>query len=114
MIRELESLEYKMIGRSPEQNMNMLMGRYQGPSIIVPTPDKYYTFVYTAKTKGIEYDQHPVIRCSSVFSWGFIGFNTHWGEARRYTWTESSNLLELSEGEFEVIVKLPLARYKVS
>lgn len=102
-----------MIGRSPEQNMNMILGRYQGPTIIVPTPDKYYTFVYTAKTKGIEYDQHPLIMCSSVYSWGFTGMNVHIGP-RQYTWSESSNLLELSEGEFDVLKKLPLARYKLS
>ena len=71
-------------------------------------------FVYNAKTKGLEYDQHPVIISGSLFSWGFTGYNVHWGEIRRYNFIGASNLLELSEGEFEVVSKLPLARFKTA
>lgn len=114
MTLDLNDLEYKMIGRSPEQNMRLLFGRYKGPSIIVPQPNKYYVFVYNAKTKGLEYDQHPVIVSGSTFSWGFTGLNVHWGEIRRYKFAGSSNLLELSEGEFKVVSNLPLARFKTA
>ena len=114
MTLAIDDLEVKTIGRSPEQNMSLLYGRYSGPTIIVPEPNKYYVFVYNAKTKGIQYDQHPVIISGSIFSWGFTGFNVHWEEVRRYTWKETSNLLELSEDEFEVVSKLPLARFKTA
>jgi len=114
MTLAIDDLEVKAIGRSPEQNMSLLYGRYSGPSIIVPEPNKYYVFVYNAKTKGIQYDQHPVIISGSIFTWGFTGYNIHWEEIRRYTWTETSNLLELSQAEFEVVSRLPLARFKTS
>jgi hypothetical protein len=114
MTLRLDDIEVKMMGRTPEQNMRLLFGRYNGPTIIVPQPNKYYVFVYNAKTKGLEYDQHPVIISGSIFNWGFTGFNIHWGEMRRYTWKESSNLLELSEAEFEVVSKLPLAKFKTA
>ena len=38
-----------------------------------PIPDvgDYYTFIYNAKTPGIEYDQHPLIACLEIYKWGF-------------------------------------------
>ena len=113
-IRHINELEYRLIGKSPEYCMKIIMGSYSGPTKIVPEPNKYYTFVYTAKTKGIQYDQHPLILCGSLFPWGFTGENVHWNSIRRYTWAESSNLLELNENEFKTLMKLPLARFKVA
>ena len=81
-------------------------------SEIVPEPNKYYTFVYRAKTRGIQYDQHPLILSGSVFKWGFTGENVHIG-TRQYTWNEVlSNLYELSEEEFDFLRSVPLALYK--
>ena len=71
-------------------------------STIVPDPDKYYTFIYKAKTPGIVYDAHPVVKVGAIFKWGFIGFNFHWGEARQYTWAEVISNLYIIPGEEEL------------
>lgn len=100
--------------QSPEQNMQMLLSVLT-PSVIVPQPDKYYVFVYKAKTPGIRYDQHPFIVCSSIFQWGFIGYNFHWEEPRRYSWAEvKSNLYEVSDNELNDVQQIPFARFKTS
>jgi len=112
--RNLEELQYKMVGKSPEYCMRMLHGNYTGSTKIVPEPNKYYTFVYNPKTPNIEYDQHPLIMSGDVFPWGFTGYNVHWGEIRRYVWAGSSNLLEMTEQEFQIVSQFPLARFKVS
>ena len=44
---------------------------------LVPDVGDYYTFIYNAKTKGLEYDQHPLIACIDVQRWGFRGINYH-------------------------------------
>ena len=55
----------------------------------IPIPSRAYTFVYNAKTPGIEYDQHPLIIVDSIVGeWGFVGFNVHWNDYRQYTWPE--------------------------
>ncbi len=75
------------------------------PGEIVPTPDKYYVFVYKAKTKNIQYDQYPFIVCTSVFPWGFSGYNFHWEESRRYTWQEViTNIYEIKDEELEKLL----------
>ena len=100
--------------QSPEQNMQMLLSVLT-PSVIVPQPDKYYVFVYKAKTPGLRYDQHPFIVCSSIFQWGFIGYNFHWEEPRRYSWAEvKSNLYEVSDNELNDVQQIPFARFKTS
>ena len=62
-----------------------------------PIPDvgDYYTFIYNAKTEGLEYDQHPLIACLEVQRWGFRGLNYHWGKVRNYTWEEIPGLLHV-------------------
>ena len=55
---------------------------------LVPDVGDYYTFIYNAKTKGLEYDQHPLIACIDVQRWGFRGINYHLGKVRNYTWEE--------------------------
>ena len=85
------------------------------PSNIVPRPNKYYTFIYKAKTKGIQYDQHPLIICGNVYKWGFNGLNEHWGSIRQYSWNEVlSNVYELSEEEYSTLSNVPLALFKNS
>ena len=92
--------------------MGLLLSTIKGPGI-VPRPNKYYTFVYKAKTKGIQYDQHPLIICGNVYKWGFNGINEHWGTIRQYSWGEVlSNVYELSEEEFQTLAQVPLALYK--
>ena len=90
-----------------------LMLSYLTEPEIVPDPDKYYVFVYKAKTPGITYDQHPLIQCTGVYKWGFTGYNYHWNESRQYSWAEVlSNLYELNEDEFSTAQEIPIALFK--
>jgi len=97
---------------NPTRNMQILLSNLS-PSTIVPEADKYYVFVYKAKTKGIEYDMHPFIVCTTLYKWGFIGFNFHWNEYRRYSWGEVvSNLYEIRDEELNSMEKFPIAKFK--
>jgi len=51
-----------------------------------PRPGNIYTFVYTAKTPGILYDQHPLLMVESIDLSGFRGYNVHWSDHRNYVW----------------------------
>ena len=106
----MNRVEFLQFDKNPSYNMRMLLDSLS-PSTIVPRPNKYYTFVYKAKTRGIRYDMHPLILCGNVYKWGFTGENVHIG-TRQYSWEEvKSNLYELSEEEFQMLVNVPLARY---
>ena len=95
----------------PDKNMVLLLNNLS-PSTIIPDPDKYYVFAYKAKTKNILYDKHPFITCSTIYKWGFIGFNYHWNEYRRYTWKEVvSNLYEIYDNELNSMEKYPIAKF---
>ena len=108
-MNKLESINF---GGNPRRNMALLLERLS-PSEIVPEPNKYYTFIYKAKTKGITYDQNPLIICGDVFNWGFNGMNSHWDAIRQYSWNEVlSNLYELTEDEFSYLQDINLAYYK--
>ena len=97
---------------SPEKCMRLLLGKLTAGDI-VPTPDKYYTFIYKAKTRGIRYDQHPLIICTGVYPWGFTGYNYHWNDYRRYSWREVfSNTYELTEQEFRDVMGFPIAKFR--
>jgi hypothetical protein len=99
---------------SPEYCMRLLLTKLTGGEI-VPTPNKYYVFIYKAKTPNIQYDQHPLIKCTGVYKWGFTGFNYHWEDFRRYSWLEVfSNVYELNETEFSDVKNFPIARYKTT
>ena len=92
-----------------EYNMKVMMRALQ-PSI-VPEPNKYYTFVYQAKTRHIQYDKHPLIQCTTVHPWGFIGVNFHLEDYRRYTWREViSNIFEIREDEMGTALKFQTAK----
>ena len=97
---------------SPEYNMKLLL-RKLGPPEIVPDKDKYYVFIYKAKTRGVQYDQHPLIQCTGIYPWGFTGFNYHWEDYRRYSWLEVvSNVYEIKQEEIDDMKNYPIARYK--
>lgn len=103
----------KSAGKSPTKVMSELLESLT-PSVIVPEVDKYYVFVYKAKTKGIVYDQHPFVLVSAIFPWGFTGFNFHVG-SRRYTWGEViTNLYEVQDEELNTVEKLPITLIKKS
>ena len=93
--------------------MRLALSQLTGTTI-VPTPNKYYTFVYKAETPRILYDTYPLILCGSVFTWGFNGENVHMG-ARQYRYGRVlSNLYELSEEEFSLLQSIPLANIKAT
>lgn len=107
----MNRVEFLGFDKNPTYNMRLLLGNLNG-STIVPQPNKYYTFIYKAKTPRIQYDRHPLILCGSTFQWGFNGLNVHMG-TRQYTYPEVlSNLYELSEEEFEYLQNVPLALIK--
>ena len=66
---------------SPVKNMASLMDVLD--STIVPDVDKYYVFVYKAKTPRIKYDCHPFVVVTGLFRWGFSAYNFHWEESRK-------------------------------
>ena len=99
---------------SPDYNMSLLLD-YLTADEITPQANKYYVFVYKAKTPNIRYDQHPLILCGNVFKWGFTGYNFHWDEIRQYSWGEVlSNLYELNEEEFSIVENINIAKFKIS
>ena len=77
----------------PEERMIEIMGALS--NTVTPTPEEggLYTFIYNAKTPGIEYDQHPLIACVELQNWGFRGLNFHWRRYRNYTWNEVAGML---------------------
>ena len=80
----------------PEDIMLLIMEIFTIEEIM-PEPGKFYTFIYNAKTKGITYDQHPLIACVELFRWGFRGLNFHWQNYRNYTWEELPGQLHVVE-----------------
>ena len=107
----MNRVENIRFGGNPRRNMQLLLSSLN-PSGIVPRPNKYYTFIYKAKTPGIRYDQHPLILSGSVFKWGFTAENVHIG-TRQYSWNEVlSNIYEINEEEFNFLKDVPLALYK--
>lgn len=97
---------------SPEYILHQMM-KLLGKSSVIPSVDKYYVFVYQAKTPDLIYDQHPLIKCTSLQSWGFVGFNYHWKKYRRYTWSEVlTDLYEVKPSEFKTALKFNIAKFK--
>ena len=79
----------------------------------VPSVGKAYVFIYNAKTPNLEYDQNPLVAVSNVFTWGFRGFNFHWGETRQYTWNEVvGQLYEVDAGEISDLREIPFANFR--
>ena len=104
----------KDVGDKPTPNMALLLDNLDRPTTS-PVADKYYVFVYTPKTRGIQYDQHPFVQVSSVHNWGFVGLNHHWDDFRRYTWAElGTPLFEIYEDEIEDMQNFPIALFKNS
>jgi len=112
MINRIERL-LPLAQGNPTKNMSVLLSNLS-PSVIVPETDKYYVFVYKAKTPNITYDKYPFVVVTALFKWGFTGFNFHWNESRRYTWPEVvSNMYEIYDSELNTMETYPIA-YMVS
>ena len=79
---------------------------------VAPSVGRYYTFIYNAKTKGIQYDEFPLIACIGVYPWGFRGLNYHWGEFKNYTWEELGSALYLIyPNELEEARSIPYQKF---
>lgn len=79
----------------------------------VPTSGKYYTFFYNAKTAGIQYDEHPLVGVTDVFSWGFRGINFHWGDNRQYDYNQViGGLYEIYPEEMSDVIELAFAKIR--
>ena len=93
-VEELKARVRKENVSDPEDIMLLIMEIFTIEEIL-PEPGKFYTFIYNAKTKGITYDQHPLIACVELFRWGFRGLNFHWQNYRNYTWEEVAGKLHV-------------------
>jgi len=79
----------------------------------VPSSGKYYTFFYNAKTSGIQYDEHPLVGVTEVFSWGFRGINFHWGDNRQYDYNQIiGGLYEIYPEEMSDVIELGFANIR--
>ena len=102
----------KKQGKDPDNNMLDLIEVFL-TSEIIPNPDKYYVFVYKAKTKNIQYDSNPFVVVDRIYKWGFTGTNLHFGAPRRYTWQECvSNLYEVREKDVPLVLRINTTNIK--
>lgn len=112
-MNRIEAIQ-KQAGTDARSNMALLLNNLDMGEL-VPQADKYYVFVYTPKTKNIQYDQHPFVQVSSVHRWGFVGLNHHWDDFRRYTWAECGTpLYEIYPDEIQDMYNFPIAFFKNS
>ena len=54
----------------PEEMMLLIMDTLKDTEV-VPDTGQYYTFIYTAKTPKLTYDQHPLVAVTDIQRWGF-------------------------------------------
>jgi len=99
---------------SPEELMNEILTRLSGTERAYPSPGRYYTYIYYAKTPGILYDRHPLIKAGDLLPRGFRGFNYHLGKIRQYNTQDGDRLLsglyELSQTEFAILRSVPYGK----
>jgi len=100
--------------KDPEDLMLIIMENLKEDSIY-PEVGKFYTFVYNPKTPNIEYDQHPLIACVELNSWGFRGLNFHWRKHRNYTWPEvAGKLYKIQYNELDEMLSIPYAKFRLN
>ena len=96
----------------PEEMMMEIMEVLNDTVTPIPEVGKFYTFVYNAKTPDITYDQHPLIACTDLQSWGFKGLNFHWRQSRNYTWEELAGQLYIVQyNELDDLHAIPYAKF---
>ena len=97
---------------TPDDIMENLIGVLSEGSKI-PTAGNYYTFFYNAKTIGTQYDEHPLVAVTDVFSWGFRGINLHWGDRRQYDYNQIvGGLYEVYPEEMSDVIELGFAKVR--
>ena len=105
-----EDLE-KVVG-DPEEMMLLIMEALNSTVTPIPEVGQYYTFIYNAKTPNITYDQHPLIACTDLQSWGIKGLNFHWRQSRNYTWEELAGQLYIVEyDELDDLLRFPYGKF---
>jgi hypothetical protein len=109
---QLKNLKESLLEiENPQELMNEILSRLSGSEVPFPTPGRYYTYIYYAKTPRILYDQHPLILAGDILPKGFRGFNFHLGKIRQYNTEDGdrlvSGLYELSREEFSTLLTIP-------
>jgi hypothetical protein len=113
-MRELRKRILKEGTNDPEDLMIIIIDVLKQEALY-PEPGKFYTFIYNAKTPGLEYDQHPLIACTSIESWGFKGINFHWRQQRQYTWPEVAGKLHIVKyEELDEMLSIPYAKFRLN
>ena len=98
----------------PEDLMLIIIDVFK-EEVLYPEPGKFYTFIYNAKTPGIEYDQHPLIACTDLQKWGFKGINFHWRKSRNYTWEEVAGKLHtVKYEELDELIALSYGKFRLN
>jgi hypothetical protein len=113
LINRIQAIKDKLIGtEKPEYLMNEILNAIKNTNRgSQPTPGKYYTYIYYAKTPRILYDRHPLIQAVELTQYGFKGFNYHLGEIRQYNTIDGNRLVsgiyEITVAEFNLLVDVP-------
>ena len=96
----------------PEELMLIIMETFNQTLTPIPDVGKFYSFVYNAKTPNKQYDEHPLIACTSLEQWGFKAINFHWRQSRNYTWNELAGQLYIVNWvELDELLAIPYAKY---
>ena len=96
----------------PEEMMIEIMEALNDTVTPIPEVGQFYTFIYNAKTPDITYDQHPLIACTDLQSWGFKGLNFHWRQSRNYTWEELAGQLYIVQwNELDDLLAIPYGKF---
>ena len=96
----------------PEDLMLIIMEALNNTVTPIPEVGQFYTFIYNAKTPDITYDQHPLIACTDLQSWGFKGLNFHWRQSRNYTWEELAGQLYIVQyNELDDLLNFPYGKF---
>jgi len=96
----------------PEEMMLLIMEALNNTVTPIPEVGQFYTFIYNAKTPDITYDQHPLIACTDLQSWGFKGLNFHWRQSRNYTWEELAGQLYIVDyDELDDLLRFPYGKF---
>jgi hypothetical protein len=113
-VRELQRRVVELGTNDPEDLMMIIMDIFR-EEVLYPEPGKFYTFLYSPKTPNIEYDQHPLIACTELYSWGFKGINFHWRQGRQYTWEEIIGKLHVVKyNELDEMLAIPYAKFRLN
>ena len=108
----IEAIKDQLTSSDSEDLMLQIMQALNNTVEAIPTVGNYYTFVYNAKTAGKQYDQHPLVAVTDIFSWGFRGINFHWQSSRNYTWEELTGQVYMVKSiELDDLLSIPYAKF---